>query len=102
MCGSRAPEDHHVLSRRLFKTIDLAEYIVADKFNLISFFTPHCLRQNEFVYSIIPLRMLNIVFAGIGFIRCSGPVTCVLYSSDAADERSSVDVGGCRVVKKKS
>ena len=27
--------------------------------------------------------------------------TCLLYTSDAADERSSVDLGGCRIIKKK-
>ena len=28
-------------------------------------------------------------------------VTCLLYTSDAADERSSVDLGGSRIIKKK-
>src|SRR5678815_3441374 len=35
----------------------------------------------------------------------TGPVapsgTCLLYTSDAADERSSVDLGGRRIIKKK-
>ena len=32
-----------------------------------------------------------------------GPETdaCLLYTSDAADERSSVDLGGRRIIKKK-
>ena len=29
------------------------------------------------------------------------PVSCLLYTSDAADERSSVDLGGRRIIKKK-
>ena len=29
------------------------------------------------------------------------PDTCLLYTSDAADERSSVDLGGRRILKKK-
>ena len=34
--------------------------------------------------------------------RVSGhAVTCLLYTSDAADERSSVDLGGRRIIKKK-
>ena len=41
----------------------------------------------------------------IGF-RCSVinalPQTCLLYTSDAADERSSVDLGGRRIIKKKT
>ena len=28
-------------------------------------------------------------------------VTCLLYTSDAADQRSSVDLGGRRIIKKK-
>ena len=29
------------------------------------------------------------------------PLICLLYTSDAADERSSVDLGGRRIIKKK-
>ena len=28
--------------------------------------------------------------------------TCLLYTSDAADERSSVDLGGRRIIKKQN
>ena len=45
---------------------------------------------------------------GAGFWRWFGIVsiailitTCLLYTSDAADERSSVDLGGRRIIKKK-
>ena len=31
----------------------------------------------------------------------SRPCPCLLYTSDAADERSSVDLGGRRIIKKK-
>ena len=31
-----------------------------------------------------------------------GPCACLLYTSDAADERSSVDLGGRRIIKKKN
>ena len=30
------------------------------------------------------------------------PQRCLLYTSDAADERSSVDLGGRRIIKKKT
>ena len=30
------------------------------------------------------------------------PQRCLLYTSDAADERSSVDLGGRRIIKKKN
>ena len=32
----------------------------------------------------------------------SNCITCLLYTSDAADERSSVDLGGRRIIKKKN
>ena len=32
----------------------------------------------------------------------SRPKGCLLYTSDAADERSSVDLGGRRIIKKKN
>ena len=31
----------------------------------------------------------------------AGLAACLLYTSDAADERSSVDLGGRRIIKKK-
>ena len=34
--------------------------------------------------------------------RASQTPDCLLYTSDAADERSSVDLGGRRIIKKKS
>ena len=40
-----------------------------------------------------------------GFIKFGSRVDlylpCLLYTSDAADERSSVDLGGRRIIKKK-
>ena len=36
----------------------------------------------------------------LGGMHASRP--CLLYTSDAADERSSVDLGGRRVIKKKT
>ena len=33
--------------------------------------------------------------------RRGDPGPCLLYTSDAADERSSVDLGGRRIIKKK-
>ena len=36
-----------------------------------------------------------------GALRDAEPRACLLYTSDAADERSSVDLGGRRIIKKK-
>ena len=35
------------------------------------------------------------------FVMDGGVFACLLYTSDAADERSSVDLGGRRIIKKK-
>ena len=37
-------------------------------------------------------------------LHCRGQIhqICLLYTSDAADERSSVDLGGRRILKKKT
>ena len=34
--------------------------------------------------------------------NAAAPDPCLLYTSDAADERSSVDLGGRRIIKKKT
>ena len=39
----------------------------------------------------------DVAFSGLGVIFG----VCLLYTSDAADERSSVDLGGRRIIKKK-
>ena len=38
---------------------------------------------------------------GAADTRETEPYPCLLYTSDAADERSSVDLGGRRIIKKK-
>src|SRR5678816_2761352 len=37
----------------------------------------------------------------LGLVAPSHGNNCLLYTSDAADERSSVDLGGRRIIKKK-
>src|SRR5678815_6024139 len=43
----------------------------------------------------------EITIGGIVRLIESPIYTCLLYTSDAADERSSVDLGGRRIIKKK-
>src|SRR5678815_4254724 len=43
----------------------------------------------------------NINFAVPIRLACAKLRRCLLYTSDAADERSSVDLGGRRIIKKK-
>ena len=44
-------------------------------------------------------KLVNSRKKEIKFFRIEG---CLLYTSDAADERSSVDLGGRRIIKKKT
>src|SRR5678815_4621808 len=54
----------------------------------------------EGMASAAGLHPLQRAFADLGAAQC-GYCTCLLYTSDAADERSSVDLGGRRIIKKK-
>ena len=51
------------------------------------------------------LRMLQALFYSLvilfSLLWLSFHNACLLYTSDAADERSSVDLGGRRIIKKK-
>ena len=44
---------------------------------------------------------VNTEQPGTPFFDIALPYLCLLYTSDAADERSSVDLGGRRIIKKK-
>ena len=46
-------------------------------------------------------RLLGRVIAHAAFVPGQQAQACLLYTSDAADERSSVDLGGRRIIKKK-
>ena len=53
------------------------------------------------------LQMQSLARFILSQIRCSQVLRvhykcCLLYTSDAADERSSVDLGGRRIIKKKT
>ena len=44
---------------------------------------------------------VDVVYAGVADV-VGAYISCLLYTSDAADERSSVDLGGRRIIKKKN
>mgnify|MGYP003381647179 CR=1 FL=1 len=46
---------------------------------------------------VVAIDIVKARFQTIGIVT-----TCLLYTSDAADERSSVDLGGRRIIKKKT
>ena len=50
----------------------------------------------------LALVQFGHVFAVAGNALVDQFVVCLLYTSDAADERSSVDLGGRRILKKKN
>ena len=76
-----------------------------------------CIRDSSIIEQILenakwaPTHGLNepwrfVVFSGNSRQQLSDFLTgwyisCLLYTSDAADERSSVDLGGRRIIKKK-
>ena len=59
------------------------------------------------------MRLFNDLLEAFGYKTVKSPdgrqaiplarqhMPCLLYTSDAADERSSVDLGGRRIIKKK-
>ena len=55
------------------------------------------MRSNR-LFAMLALLLVAALLAS----ACAAPVTCLLYTSDAADERSSVDLGGRRIIKKKN
>ena len=62
-------------------------------------------RQGIFqIHCQLPQKLFNQInfpyFLIINFIKGIYSI-CLLYTSDAADERSSVDLGGRRIIKKK-
>ena len=49
--------------------------------------------------------LMTATVAAVGMLPAAinhGLGSCLLYTSDAADERSSVDLGGRRIIKKKN
>ena len=51
--------------------------------------------------ALISSLLLWVVLFGLGVWVIRLPWVCLLYTSDAADERPSVDLGGRRIFKKK-
>ena len=61
--------------------------------------------SNELKFSLINLEINFISSENIHQLNkthLNHDYTCLLYTSDAADERSSVDLGGRRIIKKKT
>ena len=52
----------------------------------------------------VTMSQFGIILGTWAWVQSLVPVVtgCLLYTSDAADERSSVDLGGRRIIKKKN
>ena len=59
------------------------------------------LLQERVLILQILVQGLNLRLHMTQFTRRLIDAACLLYTSDAADERSSVDLGGRRIIKKK-
>ena len=60
---------------------------------------PHKVFQPSFDTSF---EVVSFFFFAHLIDKRKGYSSCLLYTSDAADERSSVDLGGRRIIKKKN
>ena len=66
-----------------------------------------CIRDR---ITVAHIRVLAVAFGGVNGVQLLDTglyfimelSICLLYTSDAADERSSVDLGGRRIIKKKT
>ena len=58
---------------------------------------------NTEIATVIPKQGSSFTFTNVHYDTNGVETyrTCLLYTSDAADERSSVDLGGSRIIKKK-
>ena len=53
-------------------------------------------------FDVIRVDDLNVQYCDLLLLDVEGYEYCLLYTSDAADERSSVDLGGRRIIKKQT
>ena len=59
----------------------------------------HCHLSFPELHDRVPELRREMAATGVDRALCI--CTCLLYTSDAADERSSVDLGGRRIIQKK-
>ena len=56
----------------------------------------------DFLFNVVNQLPLDCFSEKLDQVMKMNIHTCLLYTSDAADERSSVDLGGRRIIKKKT
>ena len=88
ICIAAVAQHHHFVRNDLHTGMFLTFLII-----------PAACLQTTFHINL--LSLYKILLADLGKVS-PGDYICLLYTSDAADERSSVDLGGRRIIKKKT
>ena len=57
--------------------------------------------KGKWLADLFVLARQRLVAAGVTRVSGGGVCTCLLYTSDAADDLLCVDLGGRRIIKKK-
>ena len=64
-----------------------------------------CIRDRDVVDDLVvrdsEILLQPLIDSKVRLVEAEQVDVCLLYTSDAADERSSVDLGGRRIIKKK-
>src|SRR5678816_4945406 len=81
----------HGRGAKAFDLLGLAPYLCGGRFMVIC---PQAPLET-------PIGPESVGYAWYPMSMGGPPDICLLYTSDAADERSSVDLGGRRIIKKK-
>ena len=90
-----------VYKRQVLSYLDKNGVLIKNKFgNLFSFKTDFMI-SDEMMSKFIDYATSKEVTFNEEEYRKDKDYICLLYTSDAADERSSVDLGGRRIIKKK-
>eukprot|EP00658_Telonema_sp_P-2_P056321 TRINITY_DN44783_c0_g1_i4.p1 TRINITY_DN44783_c0_g1~~TRINITY_DN44783_c0_g1_i4.p1 ORF type:complete len:138 (-),score=15.52 TRINITY_DN44783_c0_g1_i4:49-462(-) len=98
-----APCDYVFISAAIALTVLAVVFLIASSCSskAQSFLTAICFVCVALL-SVMQIIALRTNTDSIEAIKSSLNYTCLLYTSDAADEEDSVDLGGRRIIKKKN
>ena len=72
-----------------------------DHFLEVNFYNISTKEEKDNLINFVTFYCSNLINIRNQYVGITNPFSCLLYTSDAADERSSVDLGGRRIIKKK-
>ena len=92
-----------VTGRNAHGAADLARWTILERAlpTTFTFYRPNLMSRNRAELQFEEEALIRGMLAAYDTVESELP-TCLLYTSDAADERSSVDLGGRRTIKKKN